>query len=131
MKDPNEILFAYHLEIMRAILSDNGMDTNWFYNVVQGYLPPNITIKDFEAMLSGKKRTRPELMIRLWYEIRKFCSDDELRTVDFFIQGNLIRFKNAVLHPHRRKPKRSAFDRLKKSQYAFLAEDYSDVDSVE
>ena len=125
MKDPKKILFAYQSEIMLAILSDNGMDTEWIYDVVKGYLPPNITIKDFEAMLAGKKRTRPELMIRFWYEIRKFCSDAELGVVDFFIQGNLIRFKNAVLHPHRRKAKNSMYKRLKKSEYAFLLEDES------
>jgi hypothetical protein len=105
MKDPKVILFEFQFEIMRAILSDNGMDTDWFYNVAKGYLPPNVSIKDFEAMLACKKRCRPELMIRFWYEIRKFCSDKELAVVDFFIQENLIRFKNAVLHPHRRKPK--------------------------
>ena len=130
MKDPKEILYAYHFEIMRAILTNNGMDTEWFYNVVKGYLPSGITIKDFEAILAGKKRALPDLIIRLWYEIREFCSDDELAVVDFFIQDNLIRFKNAVLHPHRRQPKGSAFDRLKNSQYAFLVEGYSDDDSV-
>lgn len=124
MKDPKVILFAYQFEIMRAILSDNGMDTEWFYKVVKGYFPPDLTLKDFVAILAGKKRIRPDRRIWLWYEIGKFCSDGELAVVDFFIQENLIRFKNTVLHPHRRKPKKSAFDRLKNSQYAFLAEDH-------
>lgn len=115
MKDPKEILFAYQPEIMRAILSDNGMDTEWFYDVVKGYFPPDFTLKDFFATLAGKRRIRPELMVRFWYEIRKFCSDKESAVVDFFIQENLARLKNVVLHPHRRKPKKRAFDRLENS----------------
>ena len=126
-----KILYAYELEIMRTVLADNGMDTEWFYDVVEGYFPPDFPLKDFVATLAGKKRTRPDRRIWMWYEIRKFCSDAELEVVDFFIEKNLIRFKNNVLHPHRRKPKRSALDRRKNSQYAFLAEDYGDIDSVE
>ena len=123
MKDPKVILFAYQFEIMRAVLADNEMDADWFYEVLQDYLSANVTLKDFRDMLNRKKFIRPELKIRLWFEIRKFCSDAELGVVDFFIQGNLIRFKNAVLHPHRRKAKHSMFERLKKSEYAFLVED--------
>ena len=116
MKNPKVILFAYQSEIMRTILSDNGMDTEWFYDVVKGHFPHDFTIKDLAATLAGKKRARPDRWIWMWYEIRKFCSHEELAAVDFFIQENLIRFKNLVLHPHRRKLKRGAFDRLKNSQ---------------
>lgn len=131
MKAKNTILSACQLKIMRAILSDAGMDIDWFYEVAQCYLSAHVTLKDFRDMLNGKKFIRPELMIRFWYEIRKFCSDRELITADFFIEKNLIRLKNNVLHPQRRKPVRSAFARLKNSQYAFLAKDYSDIDPVE
>ncbi len=131
MKDENRMLSAYELEIMRAILADNGLDSDWLYKLIQDFFPANVTPNDFRDMLNRKKTIHSYRKIWLWLQLRKICSDMELIAVDYFIQQNLIRFNNFVLHPHRRKPKRSAFDRLKNGQYAFLAEGYSDIDSVE
>jgi hypothetical protein len=116
---------ANQFKTMQRILSEIGVDVEWFYDVVKGYFPPDFTLKDFVDTLARKKRIRPDRMIWLWYELRKFCPDEYLAIVDFFIYQNLIRLKNAVLHPHRRKAKNLMYYRLKQSEYAFLAEDDS------
>jgi hypothetical protein len=123
MKDPRKIFIPFEFEILKAIIADHGMDTQWLFEVVEDYFSANVSFAQFDAMLSGKKFIRPELKIRIWFEVRKFAPDRYLNVIDFFIEGNLIRMKNAVLHPNRRKPKHHIFDRLKKSEYSFLVED--------
>ena len=124
MKDENRILYAYELEIMRAILADNGMDCDWLYELVQDFFPADATPDNFRDMLNRKKTIRSYRKIWLWLQLRKICSDRELIAVDFFIQQNLTRFVEFILQPNQMKSKRNAFDRLKYGQQDFLFEDH-------